>query len=162
MKSFKILYNSICFVLLLACNHDEMTITSPMLDFVKSKEYSYYESKEKIPQFILDSLTRINNEQFLIGDTSELMQIDLSDARIVKDSDRKFKRRLHFLLLSENACLLSYVEGGIGTHDVVDFFHINEEVKHTRITTTVSLSDTTKLLSYLKFQGEAESQQFSN
>ena len=156
MKSFKILYNSICFVLLLACNHDEMTITSPMLDFVKSKEYSYYESKEKIPQFILDSLTRINNEQFLIGDTSELMQIDLSDVRIVNDSDRKFRRRLHFLLLSENACLLSYAEGGIGTPDVVDYFQINEEVKHTRITTAISLSDTTKLLNYLKFQGEAE------
>lgn len=116
------------------------------LGFLMSKNYIFSTSKEKIPGIIIDSLGHINHEVFGIGDNTDTNKISLSDAIL---NDYKYKRKLHFLLVNDTLCLITYTEGGVGSHDIVDYVRYKGQFEHSRYTTTDILDDTIKLRSYL-------------
>lgn len=123
------------------------------LDFLMSKNYKYSTSKSDIPNTVLDSISCINKESFKIGDSTDSGKISFSDARLFTSNGEdiyEYKRKLHFVLVNDTTCLIAYTEGGLGTHDVIDFIKYKGVFSHTRYVTTNILNDTIKLESYLK------------
>lgn len=140
----------VVFLILLGCmglqerNHN-MGIYA--LDFLESKKYTYSEKKSDIPSVVADSIGSINHEPFKIGDSADIGKISFSDVSL---GEYEFKRKLHFTLVSDTFCLIAYTEGGIGTHDVIDFVQYKGVFRHMRYVTNSILSDTVKLKNYLK------------
>lgn len=147
--------------------------TAEVLIFFSSKNFKLYQNKHKIPNMIIDSLSRIDGDDFKIGDTSDSGNINLSDIsfnnividsvnsdgnaifKIKDSSDIDFKgleynKTLHFILLNDTLCLISYTQGGLGTHGVIDFFQYKGKFTHTRYMTIESLIDTNMLGIYLR------------
>ena len=123
------------------------------LDFLLSKKYKYSTSKYDIPNTVVDSISIINKEFFKIGDSTDAGKISFSDARLFTSNGEdiyEYKRKLHFVLVNDTVCLIAYTEGGLGTHDVIDFIQYKGGFNHTRYVTTNILNDTIKLESYLK------------
>jgi hypothetical protein len=125
----------------------ENNMKNEALDFLKKKKYHYSISKSDIPDVVIDSISSINKEPFKIGDSTDMGKISFSDARL---GNYEYKRKLHFVLVNDTACLLAYTEGGLGTHDVVDYLKYKGEYKHVRYVTTDVLSDTIKLGNFLR------------
>ncbi len=120
------------------------------LDFLLSRNYTYSTSKATIPSIVIDSLSQINKEVFKIGDIYDTSKINLSDATL---GGYEYKRKLNFVLVNDSVCLLAYTEGGLGTHDVVDFINYKGKLTHTRYITTSLLNDTNKLNNFLRNLG---------
>jgi hypothetical protein len=156
---------------------------SRALKFLISKDFKLYHSKNKIPSIVIDSLSSINNQVFEIGDASDTGKINLSDFSINNifidssshgvvfkirdtlgiDKDKpssvtkiEYNKLLHFVLLNDSSCLISYTEGGIGVHDVTDFIQYKGAFVHTRYVTTALLGDTTLLGNYLRTNPKPE------
>jgi hypothetical protein len=124
-----------------------------VLNFLEKKNYLYSTSKLDIPDIVIDSISSINKEPFKIGDSTDVGKISFSDVRLLTQDGKdtfEYKRKLHFVLLNDTLCLIAYIEGGIGTHDVVDYFQYKGKYKHVRYSTTEVLSDTNKLSKYLQ------------
>lgn len=117
------------------------------LTFVNSRKYIFSDSKTKIPAIVIDSLSIVNNEIFKIGDNSDINKINFSDARL--EGLDEYNRKLHFVLVSDTFCLLTYRQGGIGVMDVIDYIQYKGKFCHTR-QTSADLSDTIKLKYYLE------------
>ncbi|MEO8146993.1 MAG: hypothetical protein ABI723_05110 [Bacteroidia bacterium] len=130
------------------------TIQNRVSEFLISKRYTYSVDKSAIPIFIIDSLSILDNSPFKIGDSSDIKQINFSDASL---GDYKFDRILNFVCLSDSVYLICYREGGIGTHDVVDYIeYYGITFNHLRYVTTDFISDTIKLEKYLKTNPKPE------
>ncbi|MGN6399453.1 MAG: hypothetical protein ACTHMD_03300 [Flavisolibacter sp.] len=95
------------------------------LGFLTSKNYIFSTSKSDLPVIVIDSLSRINSEAFEIGDSKTANKINLSNAWL---DGHEYKRKLHFALVSDTFCLISYTEGGIVSHDVVDYLKYKENL----------------------------------
>lgn len=117
------------------------------LNFIFSRNFTLQLDKSKIPPCIIDSLSVINQEKFEIGDSSNEDEISFSD--VVLDNNHKYNKRLNFMLLGDSICLIVYTEGGVGTHDVVDYIQYKGVFTHKRYMTDGMLTDTTKLKEYL-------------
>lgn len=118
-----------------------------VLTFLKSKSYRISFRKQDIPDFVVDSLGKINGGPFVPGDRFDEPNFNFADVHF---NDSMYRVRLNLLLVNDTACLLVYTEGGIGKHDVVDYFNYDEEFKHWRYTAAEELKDTTKLREYLQ------------
>jgi hypothetical protein len=127
--------------------------TSRALAFLDAKNFKIYRSKGQIPAIVVDSLSSINGEKFKIGDTSDVGKISFADIHI---DGIEYNKGLQFILLNDTLCLLSYREGGIGSHDVIDFIQYKGEFGHTRYMTTALLGDTALLGKYLRTNPKPE------
>ncbi len=145
----------LCSFLLFSCmgTKSESNIQNEALVFLNKKEYKCSANKSDIPNIVIDSISSLNKEVFKIGDSNDTKKISFSDMRLLTEDGKdvyEYKRKLHFVLVSDTACLLVYTEGGVGTHDVVDYLKYKGEYKHVRYTTTDVLSDTVKLGIFLR------------
>lgn len=151
MKSTYIL----CAFLLLSCTRTTQVekMRFDVLDFLNDKRFRFSTNKLDIPSVVIDSLSRFNGAPFEIGDRTNEGQISLSDARLFEEDAKVgyvYSRKLHFVLVSNDICLISYTEGGVGTHDVVDYVHFKGNYKHVRYASTEVLNDTVKLGAFLR------------
>ncbi len=131
----------------------EGEMQNEVLDFLNEKKYRYSANKLDIPSVVIDSISRINKAPFKIGDSANVGQISFSDARLLDEDGKdkyEYNRKLHFVLVSDTLCMIAYVEGGVGTHDVIDYFQYKGKYKHIRYITTEALSDTIKLGFFLR------------
>lgn len=122
-----------------------------ILEFLKEKKHRYSANKLDIPRVVIDSFSSVNNSPFKIGDSTNVGQISFSDARLLEDGKDKYEynKKLHFILVSDTICLIAYTEGGVGTHDVVDYIQYKGKYKHIRYVTTETLLDTVRLEKFL-------------
>lgn len=116
--------------------------------FLNTHNYRYSSSKSDVPESVIDSLGKINGKSFKLGDSTDADKISFSDAKI--EGMYEYDTRLNFMLFNDTTCLLVYTEGGIGTHDVVDYFRYRGKYVHIRYTTADILSDTIQLRQYLE------------
>lgn len=151
MKTIYILYS----FLLLSCMSikPEDKMHNEVLDFLNEKKYRYSANKLDIPSAVIDSISRINNVPFKIGDSTNVGQISFSDARLLEGDGKdkyEYSRKLHFVLVSDTLCLIAYTEGGVGSHNIIDYIQYKGKYKHIRYITTEALNDTIKLGSFLR------------
>jgi hypothetical protein len=118
-----------------------------ILSFLNFKRYTFHTNKSEIPIIVIDSISSINKELFIIGDSLDIDKISFSDASL---GTHEYKRKLKFALISDSICLIVYTEGGVGTHDVIDFMKYNRNYKHIRYMTNKISNDTVQLRNYLK------------
>ena len=144
----------LCSIFLFSCmgTKPESKMNNEVLDFLDKKEYKYSVNKSDIPVIVIDSISSLNKEPFKVGDNKDIGKISFSDARLLKKGEDiyEYKRKLHFVLISDTACLLAYTDGGVGTHDVIDYLKYKGQYRHIRYTTTDILSDTVKLSIFLR------------
>jgi hypothetical protein len=150
---FRAFFLGLIIMLNLKCQTNEnlamgkMNFNDSLISFIENSECICYYSKEFIPPHLVDSLSKINGEKFEIGDSSDLRDINFSDI----DLDiYKFNRMLHFICISKNNYLLLYKQGGIGTHEVLDYFNFNEPYIHKRVLIIESIETKESLIKYLK------------
>ncbi len=117
-------------------NYKQPEIKNEAFDFLVNHEYDYSKSKKEIPQAVIDSMSKLEKESYKIGDTSDSDRINLSCCRIIINGKPKqeFYRKLQFLLKSDTSCIIVYTVGGVGTHEVVDYFQYKGNFKHLRFT----------------------------
>ncbi len=144
----------LCSIFLFSCmgTKSECKMNNEVLDFLNKKEYKYSVNKSDIPVIVIDSISSLNKEPFKVGDSNDIGKISFSDARLLKEGKDiyEYKRKLHFVLVNDTFCLIAYTEGGLGTHDVIDFIQYQGGFNHTRYVITNILNDTIKLERYLK------------
>lgn len=148
----------ICVVLYscsLSCEHSEHKVheshDSEALHFLASKNYIYSTNSESIPGIVEQGIADFNQAEFYIYDTS-VAHMDSSRFRI---SDA-YTRTLRFFIRNDSLCLLSYTEGGIGTHSVIDFVKYKGGFRLTRYTPTDDIDDTIKLARVLTYYGKPD------
>jgi hypothetical protein len=115
--------------------------------FVCDKSYLFTTKKSDIPLSVIESISEVNSTPFNLGDSSELLSVNLTD---VRNMEYKFNSLLHFALIGDSSCLIVYTQGGFGTHDVVDFIRYKGANFHERYSTLEFLSDTIKLEKFLQ------------
>ncbi len=89
-------------------NLDQDSIVQLLL----SNNYKTLYRKQDIPENILDSLSIINGGKFEIADSSDIGNIDFSDADL---KNYKYKRKINFICSANDVFLICYRQGGIGT-----------------------------------------------
>jgi hypothetical protein len=154
MTKNEILYG-LSWLLLFNCTspRQESKMKNDVLDFLDAKEYRFSTNKLDVPSIALDSVSKINGEAFLIGDSTDAGKINLSDSHLFTSDGKDrypYRRKLHFVLVGDSTCLLVYTEGGFGTHDVIDYLQYKGQYSHLRYETTDILDDTVKLRQYLQ------------
>jgi hypothetical protein len=120
-------------------SNNDMNLSTEKIDFIT------YHTKDKIPQFLLDSLTIINGSKFEIGDSTDIKNISFSDAKL---QQYKYNRMLYFVSLSDNISIIAYKQGGIGTHDVIDIF-FNKTNTHKRYLSNDNLSSLDRVINFI-------------
>jgi len=120
--------------------------------FLDSDTYAYSVNAEDVPQGVIDYLRREYQDSFVIGDRSDYGKTNFSDVHMSESGKSVFayRRMMHFLLLSDTACLIAYTQGGVGVHTVVDYFRLADPKTHSRYVTLESIDDTIKLREYLE------------
>jgi hypothetical protein len=148
MKHIKLL--SSWFILLSCANtnskNNDINTVCNALNFLKSKEYKISVHKRAIPSEVIDSLSRINKEEFKIGDITDTININLTD--VFAEGGFEYNRKLNFTLVSDSFCLIAYRQGGRGVHDVVEFIKYKGNFYHENYKTTYNLNDTASLRNY--------------
>lgn len=118
------------------------------LDFLKSRKYAFSTEKSAIPLIVIDSIGSVNHAPFRIGDSSDVGNINLSD--LWMRGSAEYSRKLNFVLVGDTSCLISYVEGGSGTHDVIDYIQYKGTFRHMRYKLGPVLNDTIELREFLE------------
>ena len=128
--------------------HKKHTGGNETIVILEKEFYNYSTSKNDIPKIVIDSLSSLDGSPFKIGDHTDKGKFDFSDAHI--EGENKYERELYFVLLSDSFCMLTYKQGGIGVHNVVDFLKYKGEFRHIRYRTLEDVSDTTLLKGFLQ------------
>jgi len=155
------LVHVLCLMWLFSCSDGESDLTldkeviqpnNDVIRFLKNSGYKYSVYSSDIPQDVMNHLSEIQGEPFKIGDCSSVDRISFSDMRVLKGEEDtyEYSKMLHFVLVTDTACLLAYTEGGVGTHHVVDYVTYRGRYTHTRYLTLKDVSDTGKLREYLQ------------
>jgi hypothetical protein len=120
---------------------------SAALNFVNSNKYSYTTYTKYIPDVVLDSLKQINKWKYGLGDSSIKADINLTDANLKEFYYDEF---LHFALVNDSICLLTYTQGGRGAHIVVDFIQYKNKFVYLRYNSLEKITDFEKQKAFLK------------
>src|SRR5580704_11122231 len=72
-------------------------------------ECTYYESGKYIPRFIMDTLCRLEGNDFKIADRDNKLKVNLSDVWLDTLATNK---KLRFALVGDSTCIIVYQEGG--------------------------------------------------
>lgn len=122
-------------------------VTNGYHDLLSEKRnVQIYRTKDKIPQFMMNSLSIINGSKFEIGDSTDKGNISFSDA---STNQHKYNRMLNFVCLSDSISIISYKQGGIGTHDVVFVFYKKDD-SYKRYLSIDDLSTLDKVIQFLQ------------
>lgn len=150
LKSVLTLFTVIFFT---ACERVEIKSKNEVLEFLERKDFRFSLYKRDIPDEVLKFYARINGGPFEFGDTNEVERINLSDLVLLNPDGSNpdlFNRRLYFILFNDSVCLLSYKQGGIGTHAVIDFVKYRGTFNHIRYVTFQEICDTVELGVFLR------------
>jgi hypothetical protein len=118
-------------------------------DFLIDKKYEVYYTKDSIPDFLYDSLSKINKIPFEIGDSSDIGKFNFSD---IKVPGKLYDKKLSFICLSETESLICYKQGGVGIHYVIDFFEFKPKYFYQRYTTVNNLIIVKDAIKFLEGQ----------
>lgn len=131
---------------------NDRVILHDVVAFLSSDGRRYSVNATDIPQSAIDYLGRRYQDTFVIGDSSHYWETTYSDVHISESGEKvyQYQRMLHFVLLSDTACLIAYTQGGVGAHSVVDYLAHEDLSTHTRYTTLENIDDTMKLRRYLE------------
>ncbi len=77
------------------------------------------------------------------------MPINLGDSHAFED---ECTSKLHFALVGNSTCLLSYLKGGIGVHTVVYYLTYKGALRHESYSSMVKIENVAQLDSFLQKQ----------
>lgn len=127
--------------------------TQQIINFVNSGKYKKSFLKSDIPEEIIDFLTKLNGNQFEIGDSTEIESINFSDVILLDSLGKpmyKYNKEIIFILQNQNNCLIVYREGGLGTHEVVDYFYTSDKIYHIHHKTPKIIQNEVDLVDFLQ------------
>ncbi len=117
-------------------------------DFIKAKSNKIVSTTKDIPILAIKGLEKINGVQFKLGDSLVTQKINLSDARI--DEINYFDKKLNFAIYNKSICLISYIQGGEGVHNVIEFIKYKGRLKYYKYLSIPYITDTASLMRFIE------------
>lgn len=117
--------------------------------FLQLNSYAYAINVAAIPAAAIRRITALEKDTLKICDGDSGLPINLGD---VHAFENECTSKLHFALVGDSACLLSYLKGGIGVHTVVYYLTYKGALRHESYTSGREITTIAQLDSFLQKQ----------
>lgn len=124
------IYTIITVFLFSSCNQNENENKLIQLDFnqkvlaiVKNKNAIISNYKVDIPTEIIGYLSKKENQEFKIGDINDI-NINLGDAKL--NNKFEYDKKLNFIVKLNSKYVMVYIQGGIGSYFVINYFNLDK------------------------------------
>jgi hypothetical protein len=140
---------SIGFLLALASCESKPAAKNEALAFFQAKKYAYVTRVSAIPAAALNRIAEAEGDTLRICDVESGLSINLTDVHL---SEKECTSKLNFALVGDSACLISYVQGGIGQSDEVRYLTYKGTLRHESYSAMGKVENVAQLDSFLQKQ----------
>lgn len=116
---------------------------------MQAKNCAYVTRVSAIPIAALNRIAKVEGDTLRICDVESGLPINLTDVHL---SEKECTSKLNFALVEDSACLISYVQGGIGQSNEIRYLTYKGALRHESYSSMEKVENVAQLDSFLQKQ----------